>query len=114
MSKNEHPIITETRLVYKKSEFSKYSKYLCRPDCNGIRISVTKGSFERTMNFLNLFINKIEELNYKIELKYGSSYFVMNGIDIKIYCREKVKKIVKGKYRYVVRPIIGKAKRSRC
>jgi len=100
MSKNEHPIITQTRLVYKKSEFSKYSKYLCRPDCNGIRISVTKGSFERTMNFLNLFINKIEELNYKIELKYGSSYFVMNGIDIKIYCREKVKKIVKGKDRY--------------
>ena len=35
-----------------------------------------------------------------IELKYGSSYFVMNGIDIKIYCREKVKKIVKGKDRY--------------
>ena len=61
MSKNEPLIITQTRLVYKKSEFSKYSKYLCIPDSNGIRISVTKGSLERTMNFLNLFINKLEE-----------------------------------------------------
>lgn len=99
MSKNEHPIVKQTRQYIQKSSVpSSYTKWLYRILFGEyLHISVSKDTLERTYSLMNTFITKIEELGYKLSLDRGYPQILMNEQRFQIYCREVTKRIINTK-----------------
>lgn len=97
MEQKEHPLVKETRLrIKKEGSPSSYDHGLYKLLFGEtLPLSVSKELVERTLNFYNKFIIRLEEKGYKISKDRGYCQLMMNHEEISFYVREQTKRVKK-------------------
>jgi hypothetical protein len=97
MEQNEHSLVKETRTrIKKEGSPSSYNHGLYNLLHGGtLPLTVSKELVERTLNFYNNFILRLEEKGFKITKDRGYCQLVMNNEEISFYVREQTKRVKK-------------------
>ena len=97
MEQKEHPLVKETRMrIKKEGSPSPYNHGLYNLlHGETLPLTVSKEIVERTLNFYNTFILRLEEKGFKISKDRGYCQLEMNDEEISFYVREQTKRIEK-------------------
>ena len=97
MEQKEHPLVKETRMRIKKEGSPQPYNHGLYNLLHGetLPLTVSKELVERTLNFYNTFILRLEEKGFKISKDRGYCQLEMNDEEISFYVREQTKRIEK-------------------
>lgn len=102
MEQNDHPLVKETRMrIKKEGPPSSYNHGVYKLLFGEtLPLSVSKELVERTLNFYNKFIKRLEDKGYKITKEKGYCQMVMNHEEISFYIREQTKRVKNNNTKY--------------